>query len=281
LVDESITPSRKGSEGMVEGSGDVLGMAPDVRRRWPERGTCAACAACIWALVFVAAHIYWASGGTVLLGEAADPSPAILFARDPWSYAIGWAILSLLFVLAGLFPLSLGWSGKRRISRSVMQTGVVSLAYAGMVLLVLFGLAAQEFGLVLLGVGVCVLGLVFTIVRPRDRPFAAWTVLIVTWGLGVAMTFYGCVYLVAAIGEMHPELFLVYLISGGVNWFSGGALFVATAWLATRRKVSRTTPAPFVAESVRLRSRKSGSPQETTDKAENRSACLRTERRTS
>ena len=52
---------------MVEGSGGVLGLAPDVRR-WPER---AAYAACIWALVFAAAHDYWASGGTVLLGEAA------------------------------------------------------------------------------------------------------------------------------------------------------------------------------------------------------------------
>jgi hypothetical protein len=251
LVDESITLSRKGFEGMVEGSGGVLGLAPDVRRRWPVR---AAYAACIWALVFAAAHVYWASGGTVLLGEAADPSPAILFARDPWSYAIGWAILSVLFVFAGLFPLALVWTSGIRISRSVMQTGVVSLAYAGMIVLTLFGLTAQASGLVLLGIGVCALGLVFANVRPRGQPIAGWTVLVATWGLGLAMSVYGCGYVVAAVGEIDSELFLVYLVTGGVSWLGGDALFVATARLANRREVSRMTQAPFAAES--------GSPRE-------------------
>jgi hypothetical protein len=61
-----------------------------------------------------------------------------------------------------------------------MQTGVVSLAYAGMIVLTLFGLTAQASGLVLLGIGVCALGLVFANVRPRGQPIAGWTVLVAT-----------------------------------------------------------------------------------------------------
>jgi hypothetical protein len=132
--------------------------------------------------------------------------------------------LSLLFVFAGLFPLALVWTGEKRISRSVMQAGVVSLAYSGMVLLALFGLAAQASGLVLLCIGVCALGLVFANVRPRGRAIAGWTVLIAHWGLGLAMNVYGCGYVVAAVGATDSELFFVYLNTGGVSWLGGGAL---------------------------------------------------------
>jgi hypothetical protein len=150
-----------------------------------------------------------------------------------------------------------------------------------MVLLALFGLVTQDIGLVVFGCAVCVLGVVFVNVRPRVRPITGWTVLVATWALGLAMSVYGCGYVVAAVGAIGSELFLVYLITGGVSWLGGGALFVATVWLASRSETSRTTQAPFMAESIRPRERKSESPQENRDMTENRGACLRTERRTS
>jgi len=192
------------------------------RRRPPPWATRTGHAAFAWALLFAAAHVYWAFGGSVLLVEVPDPSPGVLFARDPWSYTIGWALLSLLFVFAGLFPLALVWPDGGRIGWGAVQTGVVSLGYAGMVLLTLFGLATQKIGLAVFGSGVCVLGGIVTLVRPHGARAAAWTVLAATWGLGVAMSVYGCGYLLAAIGEVNSQLFIVYLITGGASWLVGG-----------------------------------------------------------
>jgi hypothetical protein len=200
--------------------------------------------------------------GPRLLGLRRDRSPGrgsrpigrSLFTRDPWSYVFGWAILSLLFVFAGLFPLALVWTDGRRIGRRAMQLGTITLGYAGTVLLALFCLTTQDIGLVVFGCAMCVLGLIFAIVRPRGRPIAGWTVLVAIWGLGLAMSVYGCGYVAAAVGAIDSELFLDYLLTGGVSWLGGGALFVATAWLANRCESSRATQAPFAAES--------GSPRE-------------------
>ena len=59
------------------------------------------------------------------------------------------------------------------------------------------------------------------------------------------------------------HLCLVCLITGGVSWL-GGALFVATAWLANRRETSRTTQAPFVAESDSPREHEGGATERRT-----------------
>lgn len=60
---------------MSEGSGEMSGMTPGTRR-WPERASYAACG---WALVFAAVHLYWALGGTVGLpkGFAVAMNPAL------------------------------------------------------------------------------------------------------------------------------------------------------------------------------------------------------------
>lgn len=110
-----------------------------------------------------------------------------------------------------------------------------------MVLLALFGLVTQDIGLVVFGCAVCVLGVVFVNVRPRVRPITGWTVLVATWALGLAMSVYGCGYVVAAVGAIGSELFLVYLITGGVSWLGGGALFVGLrpGWQAAVRRLAR------------------------------------------
>lgn len=61
-------------------------------------------------------------------------------------------------------------------------------------------------------------------------------VLVATWVMGVAMTIYECAYVIVAMGERGTELFLVYLVTGGASWLSGGVLFVATAWMAGRQR---------------------------------------------
>ncbi len=78
------------------------------------------------------------------------------------------------------------------------------------------------------------------------------------------MSLYGCSYVVAAVGAIDSELFLVYLVTGGVSWLGGGALFVATAWLANRREMSRTTQAPFAAEGDSPRQHEGGATERRT-----------------
>ncbi len=134
------------------------------------------------------------------------------------------------------------WTGEGWIGRRAVQIGAVSLGYVGMALLALFGLAMQDIGLVVFGCGACVLSVVVALVRPRGEPVAAWTVLVATWALGVAMSTYGYGYVVAAVSEVGSEFFLVYLITGGASWLSGGVLFVATALLASRSKASSEIP---------------------------------------
>lgn len=234
---------------MASMSSEAAARKGERRASWVGYGAFA------WALLFAAAHVYWAFGGNVLLEENRGQPAAILFAQNPWSYVAGWTILSLLFVFAGLFPLALVWAGGAGIGRSSAQTGVVSLGYAGMILLTLLGMATQEIGLVVFGCGVCALGVVVALIRPRGAPVAGWTVLTATWALGLAMTVYGCGYVVAALGAVGSENFVVYLVTGGASWLSGGILFTATASLAGRKRPSLTTPAPYAAESARQRGR--------------------------
>lgn len=170
------------------------------------------------------------------MGEAQLQDARSQFVHDRWSYVFGWAVLGLLFVCEGLFPLALVWPGGRRVGRRGMRLGAIVLGYSGAAMLVAYGLFAPDTGLVVLGCGVGALGLIVALVRPRHQPVSQWMVLVATWVLGVAMIVYGCGYVVAALGETGSELFLVYLLTGGLTWTTGGILFVATAWSSSRSR---------------------------------------------
>ena len=71
----------EGDEDTVEGA---VGTARAARSRPSSWATRAGYAAFAWALLFAAAHVYWAFGGTALLGgQAPDLSAGALFAQEP------------------------------------------------------------------------------------------------------------------------------------------------------------------------------------------------------
>jgi NADH dehydrogenase len=191
-------------------------------------------------VLFAGAHAYWASGGTVLLTQAQARSVTAQMLDGPVLATVGWTLLSSLFVAAGLFPLALSWVGGRRISRWVMEVGAVAGGYAGMAALASYGIAARDLGLVVVGGAVCLLGVVVARVRPPRWSGPRWTVVVTTWTLGVSMTLYGFSYAVAAGSAVGSPPFLGYLVVGGAGWLTGGLLFVATAWRATRRALPLT-----------------------------------------
>ena len=216
-------------------SGEYIGVVSvgrSVPSRWVTRVGYAAFA---WGLLFANAHAYWAFGGTALLGGAQIQDAKVQLAHDPRAYVFGWTILSLLFICEGLFPLALVWPEDHRIGQRGMRLGAICLGCAGMATLVVYGLGVQETGLIVLGCVVCAVGVTVALTRPGTQPVSRWMVLVATWVLGVAMIVYGFGYVVAAIGKTGSDLFLVYLLTGGLNWATGGVLFVATAWLANRR----------------------------------------------
>lgn len=190
-------------------------MREDRRAAW------AGVAAFAWAVLFAAAHVYWAVGGAALLSAAMVDDGRAQWERDPWGYAVSWTILTLLLVGAGLFPLALVWP-ERWVGRRGMERLAVAAGYSGMAWLIGRGVATGEPALAVLGGGGAALGGAVALVRPRGERVSRWLVLVATWGLGAAMMLDGGAYLLA------------YVVAGGVSWSLGGALFVATAWRSRR-----------------------------------------------
>ncbi len=69
--------------------------------------------------------------------------------------------------------------------------------------------------------------------RPHSQSVEHWLVLVATWIFGAGMTIYGCIWIVAALLNLHSAYFLQGLVQGGMNWTIEGILFVTVAWLAT------------------------------------------------
>lgn len=223
---------------MFDTSSVTTDAAPRREARWAVR---AGNAAFVWGLLFAVAHVYWACGGTALVEAGQAREARAHLERDPWGYVISWMILSLLFVFMGSFPLALVWPEGRRVSRRRVQAGAIVLGYAGMASLAIHGAVTREPGLIVVGGGAGVLGGLVAVARPRSQPVARWMVLVVTWVMGVAMLVYGGAYVTAAMGERGSERFVIYLVTGGASWLSGGVLFVAAAWQVGRR-VNGTGP---------------------------------------
>ena len=108
---ELQTPSKKGSEAMVEGSGDVPEEASDARLQWSEW---AAYAACAWALTFAAVHLYRALGGTVGL------PPGFTVAMKPALFVIDVLAVPLC-VVGALLTLSLVRPWGRLLPRRLLR----------------------------------------------------------------------------------------------------------------------------------------------------------------
>ena len=189
-------------------------------------------AAFAWGLFFTLEHIYWLCGGSWLQSQADMRSVSSAFAQNPWSYVIQSVLLSALFAILALFPLALSWQGKQSTQRHVQWFAVIS-GYTGLILMAAYSFATQAMVLGLASLGICVLGVGVALVHPRSQSVERWLVLVATWIFGAGMTIYGCVWIVAALLNMHSADFLQGLVQGGMNWTIEGILFVAVAWLAS------------------------------------------------
>lgn len=109
-------------------------------------------AAFAWSVLFAAAHACWAIGGTAFLSAAMVADGRERWDRDPRGSAVSWAILTLLFVCAGLLPLALAWPGGV-VGRRAMERVAVAVGYAGMASLIGLGHLTGEPGLAVLGGG--------------------------------------------------------------------------------------------------------------------------------
>ncbi len=102
-----------------------------------------------------------------------------------------------------------------------------------MILMAADSFATQKSVLGLASLGICVLGVGVALVRPHSQSLERWLVLVATWIFGAGMTIYGCIWIVAALLNLHSAYFLQGLVQGGMNWTIEGILFVTVAWLAT------------------------------------------------
>lgn len=183
---------------------------------------------CAWGMWFAALHASLFFQGGSFAGQSQ-------FAHNPWVYGLSSALSVLLFTSAALFPLALVWPF-RWMSQPRMQIITLILAYIGMIGFTIYEhVLAQEPGVALAGAGVCVLGVVVALVRPRSQNVAHWMVLIATWIIGVGMALYGGAYVSIAFFQPTFEKGLGYFLLGGVNFTVEGILFVATAWLTSQR----------------------------------------------
>lgn len=190
--------------------------------------------ACAWALLFALEHVYWACGGSLFLNDADARDNRSLFVHDPRAYVFSWALLSSLFAILALFPLGLIWS-KQRISRWHMPAIAILAGYLGLVLMATYSFATEDKQTGWACLGVCALGIPIALVRPRGLSVARWMALVATWIFGGGMVIYGCCYIVVALANVHAASFVAYLFAGGMNWLVEGLLFLATAWLMSRR----------------------------------------------
>lgn len=200
-----------------------------------RRATWIGHAACAWALLFAAEHIYWACGGSLLVGEANVRDSMNWFAHNPWSYVLSWGLLVALFAILALFPLALVWPGKR-IKQRHMQVIALVAGYLGMTLMAVYSFTTQNSQMGLLCLGVCIFGLAVAFLRPRTQSIPGWLVFVGNWIFGGGMAIYGCIYIIAALFHIHTDYFLLYLVGGGINWAVEGILFVAVAWMVSRMR---------------------------------------------
>ncbi|GHO78229.1 hypothetical protein KSD_60000 [Ktedonobacter sp. SOSP1-85] len=189
-------------------------------------------AACAWGLWFVAIHLYFFMSGESINGESQ-------FVHEPWLYVLSWTLSLLLFTAAALFPLALIWRF-RWMSQGYMQMVTLILAYMGMIGFTIYEwVIAQELGVALFGAGICILGVVVALVRPKTQRPVHWMLLIATWAVGVGMMLYGAAYVYSSFFQPTFEKGLSYFLLGGMNFTIEGILFVATAWHVSRRQTGR------------------------------------------
>ena len=173
--------------------------------------------ASVWALTFAAAHLYWAFGGTWLLGAAQVGEARVLLAQRPLYYWISWLTLSTVFVLEGLFPLALAYAQNGNLPRW-LRFAVTWGTCVGLLLLAaaLFASDSPLWTPLLFtsgAAGLAWVGLRYGTVLP-------WALLSATSILGLGMTFYGI------LGISRLSLW-------GMWWLLGGVLFGTTAWCNT------------------------------------------------
>jgi hypothetical protein len=199
--------------------------------RGPARwATWAGYAACAWGALFAAQHLYWTLTGWYEAGRLGVQS-----SHDPWAGVIAEVLSVLLFTLLALFPLALVWPFCW-LSRRTLHIMLLATSYGAMILLNLSSVVFS-LGFGLYPLAICVVGGLVAFVRPRRHSIPQWMVLVATWALGVGMTLYGGVYVYLAFFQPTAEMFFIYLVIGGMNWTVEGLLFVATAWLTSRRTI--------------------------------------------
>ncbi|GHO46558.1 hypothetical protein [Ktedonospora formicarum] len=185
-------------------------------------------AACAWALLFAAAHVYWACGGNIGLAPETSQEASVQFSANPWLYVVGWGLNIALFVIEALFPLTLVWSGKS-------QWVALIAGYVGMILFAMDSLLfAHEISGCLLALGVCALGIIVGLLRPRNQSVSRWMVLFATWAFGIGMSLYGCGYCSIPLWHLFGAssfLQAPYALLYGSIWLTGGILFQVSAWL--------------------------------------------------
>ncbi len=164
------------------------------------------------------------------MSTAEARNAARFFAQNPWSYMIQAVLLCALFAILALFPLALTWQGKHFKQRNLQRIAVIS-GYVGLILMAAYSFATQASLIGLTCLGICVLGVGVTLVRPHGQSAVRWQVVVATWIGGAGMTLYGGIWIVMALLNMHTVYLLEYLVSGGMNWTLGGLLFLTVAWL--------------------------------------------------
>lgn len=211
-------------------------------------------AACLWAVLFAAAHLYWAGGGTFDMNAQEVAQGRIWLAQAPLPYLFGWTITIVMFVVEGLFPLALVWRGSRARQMQIMT---LTLAYAGMIVFALGDFLVMHQSLLgIVALIICALGVLVAFVRPRSQASVPqWMILVATWVLAAGNALNGLVYcsvaLLAPLGVVRPPLIPAFpleeviwqgVVTGSI-FFAGGVLLLLTAALAShpcRRDASDT-----------------------------------------
>lgn len=141
-------------------------------------------AACLWAVLFAAVHLYWAGGGTFAMNALEIEQGRMWLAQAPVPYLFSWGITTVMFVVEGLFPLALVWQGGRA---RYIQIVTLTLAYAGMIVFALGNfLVVHQPLLGLVALFICALGVLVGFIRPRSQASVPqWMILVATWVLAV------------------------------------------------------------------------------------------------
>lgn len=190
------------------------------RRYQPALARWTAYAACVWALVFAAAHLYWAFGESWLLEAEQVGEARALLAQRPRYYWVSWLSLGSAFGLAGLFPLALARSRSGPLPRWLGRSVVWGACAVLLLLAAALAASGSPPGAPLLFAS-CAAGLVWT--RLRHGTVPPWALRSATYILGSGMALYG------TFGLGRLSLW-------GAWWFLGGVMFLTAAWCNTHRE---------------------------------------------